>query len=112
MSTAVSYAEAYAAWRASPQAWWEEGAEGIDWTKRWDRAFDPAAGAYGQWFAGGMLNTCHNCLDRHVAAGRGTRPALIWDSAMTGEVVTYTYAELRDRVAKFAGALADLGVGR
>ena len=69
-------------------------------------------GAYGQWFAGGMLNTCYNCLDRHVEAGRGAQPALIWDSAMTGKVVTHSYAELRDRTAKRAGALADLGVAQ
>ena len=112
MTAAVSYAEAYAAWRARPEAWWENVADGIDWTKRWDRAFDPSLGAFGQWFAGGMLNTCHNCLDRHVTAGRGEQPALIWDSAMTGKTVTHTYAQLRDRTAKVAGALADLGVGR
>jgi propionyl-CoA synthetase len=111
MTAAVSYAEAYADWRARPEAWWEKVAEGISWTKRWERTFDPSLGAFGQWFAGGMLNTCYNCLDRHVQAGRGAQPALIWDSAMIGEVVTYTFAELRDRVAKFAGALANLGVG-
>jgi propionyl-CoA synthetase len=112
MHTAMSYAEVYADWQRDPQAWWAAAAEGIDWAKRWDKVFDPALGAYGQWFAGGMLNTCHNCLDRHVEAGRGEQPALIWDSAMTGKVVTYTYAELRDRTAKLAGALADLGVAR
>src|SRR4249920_635686 len=112
MPTAVSYDEAYADWKRDPQAWWARAAEGITWTKRWDQVFDPSLGAYGQWFAGGMLNTCFNCLDRHVDAGRGAQPALIWDSAMTGKVVTYTYAELRDRTAKVAGALADLGVAQ
>ncbi len=107
-----SYDEAYAAWKHDPLAWWANAAEGISWTKRWDQVFDPSLGAHGQWFAGGMLNTCFNCLDRHVDAGRGAQPALIWDSAMTGKVVTYTYAELRDRTAKLAGALADLGVAR
>ena len=105
MTDAVSYDEAYADWRRDPQAWWAEAAEGITWTKRWDRVFDPSLGAYGQWFAGGMLNTCYNCVDRHVEAGRGSQPALIWDSAMTGTVVVHTYAQLRDRTAKLAGAL-------
>ncbi len=112
MTDAVSYDEAYADWKRDNQAWWAKAAEGITWTKRWDRVFDPSMGAYGQWFAGGMLNTCYNCLDRHVEAGRGAQPALIWDSAMTGKIVTYSYAALRDRTAKLAGALADLGVGR
>ncbi len=105
-----SYDEAYAAWKHDPLAWWANAAEGISWTKRWDQVFDPSLGAHGQWFAGGMLNTCFNCLDRHVDAGRGAQPALIWDSAMTGKIVSYTYAELRDRTAKLAGALADRGV--
>ena len=106
-----SYPQAYAAWRADPEAWWADAAEGIDWTRRWDRVFDPALGAFGQWFTGGTLNIAHNCLDRHVDAGRGDQPALIWDSAMAGQVETFTYAELRDRTARVAGALAALGVG-
>jgi propionyl-CoA synthetase len=112
MNSAVSYDKAYADWKRDPHSWWANAAEGIAWTKRWDQVFDPSPGAYGQWFAGGMLNTCYNCLDRHVEAGLGAQPALIWDSAMTGKVVTHSYAELRDRTAKLAGALADLGVAR
>ncbi len=112
MNTAVSYDEAYSNWKRDPQAWWAGAAEGITWTKPWDLVFDPSLGAYGQWFAGGMLNTCHNCLDRHVEAGHGERAALIWDSAMTGKIVTHSYTELRDRTAKLAGALAVLGVAK
>ena len=106
------YDEAYATWQADPDAWWEAAAARLDWDRPWDRVFDPGAGPYGRWFPGGMLNTAHNCLDRHVAAGRGEQPALIWDSAMTGAVVTHSYAQLRDRTARVAGALAALGVGR
>ena len=73
--------------------------------------FDPALGNFGQWFAGGRLNTSFNALDRHVAAGRADQAALIWDSAMEGRVERFTYRELRDRTAKFAGALRVLGVG-
>ena len=54
------YAEAYAAWRADPQAWWASAAEGIAWERRWDSVFDASTGPYGQWFPGGMLNTCFN----------------------------------------------------
>jgi propionyl-CoA synthetase len=111
LSTSESYDEAYADWKRDPQAWWAGAAEGIAWTKRWDRVFDPSLGTYGQWFAGGTLNTCYNCVDRHVESGRGEQPALVWDSAMTGTIVTHTYAELRNRTAKLAGALVALGVG-
>ncbi len=112
MNAAVSYDQAYGAWQADPLAWWAEAAEGISWSKRWDTVFEPGLGAYGQWFAGGELNTCYNCLDRHVEAGRGAQAALIWDSPMTGQLKTYSYLDLQTRVAKTAGALAKLGVTR
>ncbi len=62
-----------------------------------------------RWFAGGMLNTCHNALDRHVEDGRGGQPALIYDSPVTGSSRSFSFAELRDLVARFAGALRRLG---
>jgi propionyl-CoA synthetase len=111
-TSTTTYDQAYAAWRADPEGWWARIAEGVTWDKRWDKVFDATLGPYGQWFAGGSLNTCYNCIDRHVAAGRGAQPALIWDSAMTGRVDTFTYAQMQTRTAKFAGALARLGVGR
>jgi propionyl-CoA synthetase len=108
--TESPYTAAYAAWLADPEAWWARAAEGIDWARRWDRVFDPALGPFGRWFPGGELNTAHNCLDRHVAAGRGSQVALIWDSAMEGVVRRFTYAQMLDRTARVAGALAALGV--
>ncbi len=106
------YAEAYAAWHTDPEAWWAVVAEGITWERRWDRVFDPSIGPYGRWFPGAMLNTCFNCVDRHVLAGRGEQAALIWDSPMTGRIETLTYRQMQTRTAKFAGALAALGVMR
>ncbi len=110
--TDAGYEAAYAAWQRDPQGWWEARAGLIDWDRRWDRVFAPELGTAGQWFAGGVLNTAHNCLDRHVAAGRGEQIALICDSAMTDRVDHITYRALRDRCAKLAGALAARGVGR
>jgi propionyl-CoA synthetase len=63
-----------------------------------------------RWFTGGRLNTAHNALDRHVDGGRADQPALIYDSPVTGAKRTYTFRELRDEVARFAGALRDQGV--
>lgn len=110
MTRAASYAEAYSAWRRDPEAYWQEEAQGITWSKPWEAVFDPSLGAFGQWFAGGMLNTCYNCLDRHVEAGRGDQPALIYDSPMTGAVRSFTYRDMLDQTARIAGALARLGV--
>jgi propionyl-CoA synthetase len=112
MTDAATYADAYGDWMRDPSAYWAAEAAGIDWIKPWERVFAPEMGAFGQWFAGGTLNTCHNCLDRHVASGLGDQPALIHDSPMTGTVRTYTYNDLLIQVAKLAGALAGLGVGR
>jgi propionyl-CoA synthetase len=105
------YDEVYAAWRRDPGAYWAEAARGLEWGTAPDRAFEPGLGAYGRWFHGARLNTCHNALDRHVAAGRGDQPALIYDSPMTGRTETLTYARMLERTAKLAGALAAIGVG-
>ncbi len=105
-----SYHDIYAAWQRDPEGYWAEAARAIDWIFAPTRVFDPSMGPFGRWFVDGVMNTCANCLDRHVDAGAGERVALIWDSAMEGRVSRITYRALRDRVAKLAGALAARGV--
>jgi len=95
-----------------PEEFWTEAASAIDWEKRWDRVLDDTRPPFYRWYSGARLNMCWNALDRHVAAGRGERVALIYDSPVTDTVASLTYRELRDRVAKFAGALAGLGVAK
>jgi propionyl-CoA synthetase len=107
-----SYAETYRRSLAGSEAFWAEAAGAIDWERRWDVVRDDSNPPFTRWFAGARLNTCWNALDRHVAAGRGERTALIWDSPVTGTVASFTYREMRDRVAQFAGALAGLGVAK
>jgi len=108
----IDYATLYGRWRDGPAAYWAAQAERIDWSTPWRSVFEESGGPYGRWYPGGELNTSYNCLDRHVEAGRGDVPGLVWDSAMTGESATYTYRELLERVAKTAGALAAAGVAR
>ena len=96
----------------NPEAFWGAAAEEIDWIKPWDRVLDDGNPPFYRWFAGGELNTCHNALDRHVAAGRGDQAALIYDSPITGRKKTFTYAELTEKTARFAGVLAGLGVAK
>jgi propionyl-CoA synthetase len=100
----------YESWRSDPAGWWARAAESVTWDRRWDSVFDPDFGPYGRWFAGGQLNTCVNCLDRHVTAGFGEQTALIWDSPMAGDTLRLSYRALLDRTARLAGALANLGV--
>lgn len=93
-----------------PEGFWGEAAEAIDWTRRWDKVLDDSNPPFYRWFAGGELNTCYNCLDRHVERGRGAQKALIYDSPVTDTTRSFTYGELRDLVAGFAGALSERGV--
>jgi propionyl-CoA synthetase len=108
----VSYQETYDRSLRDPAGFWAEAAEGIDWYERWNTVLDDSRPPFFRWFSGGSLNTSYNALDRHVDAGRGEQQALVYDSAMTGSVRSYSYRELRDAVAVFAGALRNQGVGK
>ena len=110
MAAASRYPQVYAEWKSDPQAFWAKAAGAIDWDKPWDKVFDPTMGTYGQWFAGATCNTCHNAVDRHVAAGRGSQAALIYDSPVTGTKRTYTYDELKAEVSALAAVLTDRGI--
>jgi propionyl-CoA synthetase len=105
------YEKIFRASTDDPEGFWLRAAEAIDWTVPPTRALDASRPPFYRWFPDGELNVCHNALDRHVDA-RGDQPALIYDSPVTGTQRTYTYRQLRDEVAAFAGVLAGLGVGR
>jgi propionyl-CoA synthetase len=107
-----AYEDTYRRSLEDPEGFWAEAATAIDWYRPADRVLDADRPPFTRWFVGGELNTCHNALDRHVAAGRGERPAIVYDSPVTGTVRSYSYAEVRDEVARIAGALAGLGVGK
>jgi propionyl-CoA synthetase len=105
-----AYAAAYEQSISDPDAFWGEAATSIEWTTPPSQVLDAGNPPFYRWFTGGRLNTCFNALDRHVRDGRGDQDALIYDSPVTGTTARYTYAELLDRVSRFAGALASLGV--
>ncbi|HET7340331.1 MAG TPA: AMP-binding protein, partial [Methylomirabilota bacterium] len=105
------YEEAYRRSLDDPQGFWAAAAEDLVWDKRWDRVFDDARPPFYRWFTGGRLNTCYNALDVHVDRGRGKQRALVYDSPVTGTIQAFTYAELRDEVARVAGALRRQGIG-
>jgi propionyl-CoA synthetase len=105
-----TYDEVYTRWRSDPEDFWAEAAEAVHWNKKWDKVLEASRPPFYRWFVGGLLNTCYNALDRHVENGRANQPALIYDSPVTATVETFTYRELLDRVARFAGVLAGQGV--
>ena len=106
------YAEAFHRSLADPEGFWGEAAKDIDWYTAPTQVLDASNPPFYRWFADGVLNTCFNALDRHVRDGRGEQAALIYDSPVTGTSRTYTYRELLAEVARFAGLLRSLEVGK
>jgi propionyl-CoA synthetase len=106
------YQGTYARSLKDPDGFWAAAAEALDWERRWDRVLDDGHPPFYRWFTGGRLNTCHNAVDRHVAAGRGEQLAIIHDSPVTKTIRTLTFAELQGQVARFAGMLRQQGVGQ
>ena len=93
---------------ADPEAFWAAQAERLDWTRRWDQVLDWKP-PFARWFVGGKLNASVNCLDRHLASGRGDRPAILWEGE-PGDKKTLTYADLHREVCRFTNVLRGLGV--
>jgi propionyl-CoA synthetase len=105
-----AYDIAYSESINDPEQFWARAAGECTWYKPWDKVLDDSNAPFYHWFSGGIVNTCYNALDYHVETGRGDQAALIYDSPVTSIIRTYTYSELRDEVALFAGVLAGRGV--
>ncbi len=106
----AAYEDVYRRSLDDPEGFWREAANDIEWIEPFDRVLDRSAAPAPRWFAGGVLNTCANAVDRHVADGRGDQLAIVYDSPVTATVRSLTYTALRDEVARVAGAFALLGV--
>ncbi|NNL86181.1 MAG: propionyl-CoA synthetase [Myxococcales bacterium] len=107
-----SYVDTYNEARNDPERFWMEAARAVQWETPPSRALDESRAPFTRWFPDGVMNTCANALDRHVAEGRGEQAALIYDSPVTGTQATFSYTTLRERVARFAGGLAERGVAK
>ena len=110
MKPACSYAATHAASLANPAGFWAAQAAHLQWDKAPTQPLSQEVNGAYRWFRGGELNTSFLCLDYHVQHGRGDQPALIFDSPVTNTVRSYTYAELLDLTARFAGGLREIGV--
>jgi propionyl-CoA synthetase len=106
------YDAVYARSMKDPEGFWGEAARELHWSKPWSKVLDSSRAPFHRWFVGAETNTCYNALDRHVENGHGEQVALVYDSPLAGVIETFTYAQLRDLVARCAGALAAQGVGR
>jgi propionyl-CoA synthetase len=105
-----AYDAAYAAWNSDPEAFWAKQAEAIDWIEYPKTVFDDTLGVYGHWFPDGVTNTCFNCLDRHVNAGRGDDNAFLYESPITGASAAYSFSQTLAEVSAIALAMQDFGV--
>lgn len=111
MLSVGGYHEIFQASLECPETFWAQAAAAVSWTREPDRILDDSHPPFYRWFPDAELNTCVNALDRHIDE-RGDQPALIYDSPVTGTTRSYTYRELLDRTALFAGVLRDLGVSK
>lgn len=109
MSTGA-YASVHEQSSTDPIAFWAQAARGVTWINAPKTVLDDSNPPFYRWFPDARLNTCFNAIDRHVIAGRADQAAIHYESPVTGTSATYTYAELLDLVARFAGVLRSLGV--
>ncbi|MDQ3669591.1 MAG: acetate--CoA ligase [Actinomycetota bacterium] len=93
-----------------PERYWERSAEALPWFRHWDRVFEEDFPTF-RWFVGAETNLAYNCLDRHVADGRGENTALVYANER-GERRRFTYEELLGEVERAAAALRAMGIGR
>ncbi|MEO1385094.1 MAG: AMP-binding protein, partial [Bacteroidota bacterium] len=103
------YSESYEDSIQDKSAFWMSQARQLDWYEQPTQGVSQEGDFY-RWFQGGKLNTAYLALDYHVANGRADQHALIYDSPVTGKIQHFTYRELRDEVARFAGVLRSKGL--
>jgi propionyl-CoA synthetase len=106
----MGYHALYQSWKDDPEAFWLEAARTIDWDEFPTAALNDQNAPLYEWFTDGVVNTCYNALDRHVENGRGDQVAVIYDSPITGRQSKTTYSEMRDKVARLAGAMQAKGI--
>ena len=106
----MSYRQSHDRSIADPSAFWAEQAGRVAWYRAPQDTLQALPDGSHRWFADGRLNTCYLALDRQIELGRGHQAALIYDSPVTQTQQRFSYLELRDEVARLAGALRALGV--
>ena len=106
----MTYQQEYKASIEQPEAFWKKQSQRIQWFKEPGKILAKDENGIDRWFVDGEMNTAYLALDYHVLNGRGDQPALIYDSPVTGNKRTYTYAQLTESVALAAGMLKAQGV--
>lgn len=108
----TSYEQEYRESIEQPETFWRNKAMSLHWFKAPEKILSTDENGIQRWFADGEMNTAYMALDYHVAQGRGDQTALIYDSPVTNSKSTFSYQQLTDAVATFAGALKKEGVSK
>lgn len=106
----MSYQSEYDRSIIDPKGFWLDKTDLIEWVQKPQVALADDMNGIERWYPDGILNTCHNAIDRHVESGRGDQVAIYYDSPVTDTKKSTTYSQLQEQVARFAGGLASLGV--
>ncbi|KAK6191948.1 hypothetical protein SNE40_003518 [Patella caerulea] len=106
------YDKAFSRANNTPEEFWAEAADGVVWSRKWNKVLDNSNAPFTKWFSGGEISTCYNAVDRHVEAGKGDNLAIIHDSPVTNTIEKITYKQLLQQVSLFAGVLRKYGVGK
>ena len=120
ISTSEQYEKMYKRSIEDPESFWAEQAqEHLHWFKKWDKVIKSDFSAigennqsYAEFFSGGKINACYNCLDRHIESGKGNKPAIIWQGEKEEESKTLTYSQLLEEVSRFSNVLKKQGISR
>ena len=108
----MTYQHSYDHSITDPAAFWAEQADHLAWYRKPSLTLQENPDGTHRWFADGRLNSCYLALDHQIEQGRGEQTALIYDSPVTGVQQSFTYQQLHDEVARLAGLLRQLGVGK
>ena len=107
---ATKYQEIYQRSIKDAEGFWSEVANDIFWYKKPTKILNSDNPPFYKWFEDGTTNTCYNAVDLHVKNGKGEKVAIIYDSPITNSQKKITYAQLKDQVSIFAGALVNQGI--
>ena len=107
-----NYKEIYDSSIKNKEDFWKKVSDDIFWYKKPTKILNTSNPPFYKWFEDGITNTCYNALDFHIDKGMGEKLALIWDSPITNSKEKYTFNQLKEKVALFAGALKNLGANK
>lgn len=104
----AEYEQMYRLSVEDPEGFWAEVARELHWFKSWDKVLEWNL-PWAKWFAGGKINLCYNCVDRHALGSKRDKVAILWEGE-PGEIRKLTFSDLHAEVQRFSNVLKGLGI--